>query len=248
VLPKGTQAVSAIEDTTLRFWDLREGTLVDTLTRSPTQDESKERNTVRRLAVTPDGRSIVSAVGDGNLTIWDLPSGQARRTQEGHTGMVRTVAVTQDGRHAISGGQDGALKVWDLASGKAVATRTLPGSPEAAFDVRAVSVLSDGRVLAGHEDGSLVLWDVDAGAVVARWPGENQSVRGVAVTEGGRLAIAASVDRKVKVLDLASGQEVAVAYLEGSPCSMVFAQDKAVLLLGDRFGSVYCLHCMELDP
>jgi WD40 repeat protein len=111
-----------------------------------------------------------------------------------------------------------------------------------------VCLLADGCALAGHDDGSLILWDVDARAVIARWEGAGPSVRGLAVTEDGWLAIVASVDRRIRVLDLRSREEAAAVFLESSPCSMAFARDKSVLLIGNRFGSVYCLRYVEVDP
>jgi WD40 repeat protein len=245
LLPHSSEVISATEDATLRFWDLREGIMKRDSNRSLTAGEPEGRNIVRSLAATRDGKYVISAAADGKLTVWDLYSEETRRTPGGHSGVVRTVAITADGKQAISGGADGTLKIWDVGAVTLTTTLAIPGKEGSGCDVRAVTIMPDARVLASYEDGTLVIWDLETKAIVSEWEGGGESVRGVAVMENGRRVIVAGINRNVKVLDLATGQEVAFVALEGSPRSIAFAENEAIVLVGDRFGSVYCLHYVK---
>jgi WD40 repeat protein len=245
LLHDGSEVISAAEDTTLRFWDLREGIMKRDTNRSTTPGEPGGRNIVRSLAVTPDGKTVVSAAADGKLTVWDLSSEEIKRTPDGHNGVVRTVTITADGKQAISGGADGTLKIWDMGAVTLTATLAIPGKEGSGCDVRAVTTMPDAHVLASYEDGTLIIWDLATRAIVSKWEGDDESVRGVAVMEDGRRVIVAGINRNVKVLDLTTGEEIAFVALEGSPRSIAFAQKEATILVGDRFGSVYCLHYVE---
>jgi WD40 repeat protein len=245
MLPDGRQCVSATTDAALTVWNLESGEAVRQLTRPLAEGQSRRGSVVRGLAVTPDGRHAVTAVGDGRLTVWDLSSGQAVRTTDGHTGVVRAVVVVPEGDRAISAGDDGTLRVWDLRTRALVRTLAHPDAGDEPVGVRAVALVPDGRVLAGGDDGVLFTWDLQTGALVDSVPMDGPGIRGVAVTGDGRFAIAAAIDRMVRVWDLCTSQEVAAVALEGAPRCLALAPDQTTILAGDAAGNVYCLHYVD---
>ena len=250
VLPDGRRFVSATSDAALTVWDVKGGKPERRLARPLADGESRRGSVVRGLAVTPDGRRAVTAVGDGRLTVWDLESGEAVRTSDGHTGVVRAVAVTAQGDRIISAGDDGALKVWDLPTQALVATLARPvaggDAKDGAAGLRALALAPDGQVLAGGDDGVLSRWDLETGALVESFPAHEASLRGVAVTKDGRLAVTAAIDRLVKVWDLRTGQELAAVALEGAPRCLALAADGTAVMLGDAAGNVYCFRYVAL--
>jgi WD40 repeat protein len=115
----------------------------------------------------------------------------------------------------VSATNDHTLKVWELRSGRVVAT--LEGH---AHTVDGCAVTPDGRhVVSASMDGTLNVWELGSGRVVATLEGhpiEGEQVRGLrypltacAVTPDGQHVVSASMDRTLKVWELATGRAVA---------------------------------------
>jgi len=250
ILPGGGQCISATSDAVLTVWDLERGEADRVLERPLAKDQTRRGSVVRALAVTPDGGHAITAVGDGRLTVWDLESGEAARTVEGHAGVVRAVVVMPDGERFVSAGDDGALRVWDLRTRALVNTLVregVEGADESPASLRALVLAPDGRALAGGDDGVLCVWDVQSGTLVDTLPTHGPSVRGIGVSPDGRFAVAAAVDRLVRIWDLQAKQELAAAALEGATRCMALSPDGQMMLVGDAAGNVYCLQYISLE-
>jgi WD40 repeat protein len=256
ILPGGRQCVSATSDAFLTVWDLERGAVVRVLERPLAEGQSRRGSVVRAVAVTPDGRHAITAVGDGRLTVWDVESGEAARTLEGHVGVVRAVAVTPEGERFVSAGDDGALRVWDLRTRalmdtlvrEAVVREVVEGADESPASLRALALAPDGRILAGGDDGVLCVWDVQSGTLVDSLPTDGPSIRGIGVSQDGRFAVTAAIDRLVRIWDLQAKQELAAAALEGAPRSLALSPDGQTILVGDAAGNVYCLRHVAPGP
>jgi WD40 repeat protein len=179
ITPDGRRAVSAsgnlvsdqaLENKTLRLWDLESGRTLRTL--------KGHTSKVKAVAVTPDGCRAVSGSDDKTLRLWDLKSGQTLRTLECHAA-VGALAITPDGRRAVSASEnllsrdrpleDNALRLWDLESGQTVCT--LEGHTEW---VTALAITPDGRrVVSASCDQTLRLWDLRSGKEIATFTGDS---------------------------------------------------------------------------
>ncbi|TMR21975.1 hypothetical protein ETD86_13185 [Nonomuraea turkmeniaca] len=174
---------------------------------------------VTALAFGLNGDFLVSGGQDATIRIWDpYARRQVGEPWAGHADAVTTVAASQDGTLIVSGGLDGTVRLWDWlerqteprASGRSsaveVARRWDAGGLQArpAWRVHRefihdMAVSADGRVIAtGSDDRTLRLSGLD-GALVAEPYGEHGgSVRGVAISPDGRLAVSASSDTLVR--------------------------------------------------
>jgi WD40 repeat protein/serine/threonine protein kinase len=199
VTPDGRYVLSAGADRTVRIWDLTGEDRVRTL--------QAHTDVLTSVCVLPDGGHALTAGLDGVVREWELASGSCVRTLEAHVGAVHGVAVTPDGSHALSAGSDHTVRVWNLAEG--TCSRILEGHTDR---VNSVCVRPDGRhALTAGSDGVVREWDLSTGACtrfleMARAGG----MRSACVTPDGRWALTTRdfVDRKVRMIDLATGRRI----------------------------------------
>jgi WD40 repeat protein/serine/threonine protein kinase len=235
--PDGRHALTASEDETLKYWDLRTGTVVHTL--------SGHKRWVIGCAVSPDGNRALSAGDDGTVRLWDLKAGRELKTLRGHTGPVRVVAFTSDGKRAISGGADKTARLWDLDTGET--TRVF----EHDDTVAAVAISADDRrVLVGTNllrgARQAVLWDVDSGRLLHAFQTPN-GARSVAILPDGRRAVMGGFFSGVRLVDVESGKFLKMLANTTNSCiALVPSRDGRRLLTGAADGSV-CIREIDSD-
>jgi WD40 repeat protein len=203
ITPDGQTVISASNDNTLKVWDLTTNTLRHTL--------KGHTDRVLAIAMTPDAHFAVSGSKDKTLKLWDVANGIEIKTLIGHTSFVNSVAISSDGQWVISGswGIGNALKLWDLVENQHY---TLAGN----LRVNTIAMTPDGQVaISGLDDNTLVLWDC-SGIPLHRLSGHTGAIDAVAITPDAKLGlsgskdtiISGSVDKTLKLWDLASGTEL----------------------------------------
>ncbi|MES1242793.1 MAG: pentapeptide repeat-containing protein [Acidobacteriota bacterium] len=201
--PDDRQVALAVEDGTVRFWDLASAREVYRL--------SGHEQAVRGVAFRPDGRAVASGSDDRTLRIWS--GGQGERLTGFRCG-VRRLGFRRDG--SLQGVlEDDTLRVWDLATGVAVLQRQGADSvwqrnPKARPELDSylqkngrglvVALSPDGSELAtGAQDRSVRLWDLDSRSQSRSWEGHRGDVRALAFSPDGQTIASASADRTVRL-------------------------------------------------
>jgi len=131
------------------------------------------------LAVLSDGR-LASGDTAGEVRVWDVAAGkgEADAVLRSAGGVVTLVALG-GGRRLAAATLSGYVTIWDVVVTPPVRTATITCCRD--YGVRALTVLTDGRLAAGCGDGNVWVVDADAGAVAAILAGQ----RGKETAAGG---------------------------------------------------------------
>jgi WD40 repeat protein len=192
----GSRVVSAGRDRTIKFWDLADGTCLETL--------RGHEAAVWSVHLGADGRHVLSAGRDQALLLWDLEGGRCLRRFQGHKGAVWAARLTADGQYALSAGADGTLRWWEVATGRCLRT-VAAGADEC--DTLCLSA-DERLVLSGGRDQALRLWDVAAGRRLRTFDGQKDSLSTASLSLDGRRAVAGGPGKRVKLWDVATGRGV----------------------------------------
>lgn len=195
----GRHLVSAGKDNTLRLWDVAAG--------SEVWSQDVPGQEISRLVFSPDDDRIVTSGGDRTLRVRDLKTGAVVATLEGHTAACGG-DFSPDGKQVLSWGEDGEIRLWDIGTAKTL--RTFEGRAE---NVRQAWSLDGGRqVLTWGKDLALRVWDAATGEKIREMSladigptGWNEATLSL---DGRRLLMINSDGADVRLVDLASGQEL----------------------------------------
>ena len=105
--PDGRFLVSGSHDSSVRIWNLRDGS-------SKVIPVPRRTNAFVSVAFSPDGRHIAAGNVDNALWIWDARSHKPVAKWRGHTDRVNCIEFTPDGKGLMSGSYD--VKYWDVSS------------------------------------------------------------------------------------------------------------------------------------
>jgi WD40 repeat protein/class 3 adenylate cyclase/energy-coupling factor transporter ATP-binding protein EcfA2 len=200
--PNGAKILGRSFEGTLRVWDVRSGSIVETFTGPPGLN----------LAVAPDSRTAVSGAQDGSVIAWDLSGaqrlGRTFRWRTPEQGCLTTPCfwIAPNSSLMAEALADGTVALVDLRIQRVVATLPHRNGPRA----DALAFFPDGRTLAsGGNNGHVTLWDLKTRSVARtlRFP---ERVWWVAVSQDGKLLAIqtqaqGSSDSRVEVRDVASG-------------------------------------------
>ncbi|CAG9138646.1 unnamed protein product [Plutella xylostella] len=98
----GAMFVSGGQDKTVRFWDLRTGGCVNTI--SPGNLPSNKGSAVASLAVDPSGRLLVCGHDDGSCALHDVRGSRALQRFTPHSGDVRSVRFSPGAYYLLTAG------------------------------------------------------------------------------------------------------------------------------------------------
>jgi WD40 repeat protein len=192
------------------MWDVEQG--------ERRLDVSARATLSRVIAASAEASIAVTGDDDGILRVFRLPDGRLVRTidrrgaNQARIG-TNAIALVDGGRSALVASGVGFGR-WDLESGACL--RTYEGH---AGGVTGLAVLpGEAHVLSSSTDRSVRLWDRETGAcrltlVAPNLPGfvpryeaeDDQSATGVCVLAGGRRAVSAHGDGRLRVWDLEDG-------------------------------------------
>ena len=205
--PDSRQLASASMDKTVKVWDITTGQLVKSLT--------DFRKFVDDVAFLSDRKRLLTRCFD-EVRIWSMDTGLSQAKPLQVSGW--NTAVSADGnwlasidpyslvapagaRHRIS------MSVHDLRHDDEVRKLTYEASDDEA--TIALGLSADGNLLAdGRANGTVAVWNVGTGKVQTTWKYRVLPMTRPAFSPDARRLLTLSLDGKLKLWDVASGQEV----------------------------------------
>ncbi len=203
--------ISAGDDRTIRFWDVAAGKELRQI---------RTENGVEKIALSPDGRFLASlghvkhenAFGfysEAVILLWDARTGKelrrlTMRPKDFGTAIIGFTALlfTRDGKALVTGGFDGVIRIWDAATGKEMQQFSGFGGAPMLFVLH-----PDGKTLAVASGGSTIsLIRLDTGTDLLALSGHRAGIGSVLLKSGGRVAVTASSDGRLRFWDARTGR------------------------------------------
>ncbi|ETO24358.1 hypothetical protein RFI_12799 [Reticulomyxa filosa] len=190
--PDYEKLVSCSEDKTVRIWDIRLGTSMQTL--------NGHCSRVNDARFSPDKKTIVSCSDDCTIRLWDLQSGKEFKKLETHSS-VTSVQFSPDGVYIISGSIDGSIRLWDGPSGRAL--KSLQGHSRAVNDVEFSH--NSRKCVSASGDTSIGIWNVRSGKIIRTLNGHLGSVEKAKFSSDNRFIISCSADATIRIWNATLG-------------------------------------------
>ena len=241
--PDGMQIASASVDGTIKIWDAR----------SEPEAQSFEGHT---MAFSPDGNWLASINWEQPVKLWDTTTGQNVRTLGSPTEANRSFALSPDGARLATGRQDGTVKLWDVANGRELRTIAEGGHTGKISNVK---FSPDGKWLAwstcdtvgdvtGHGPAAVKLCDVATGQQRLTLRGHTQYIWSVAFSPDGTRLATTSMDRTVRVWDVATGQPIRTFEGPSFLIQIAFSPDGTLLAMASRGRTIELRDVLTGEP
>jgi WD40 repeat protein len=217
----GKTIVSAGLDGSIRFWDVKKGEQVRSISAS-----------VSKMIASPDGKLLATlphrASGD-TVTLWNGATGQKTGEIISTAGFVNTVALFPDGKHLVTAGESACVQVWDVVTGKETLPMLGHRSP-----VVSVAFFPDGKTLASRSNRRTVrLWDMATNRERQKWMLGDWRI-GLDYNGGCALAITPDGKHLAALGAISAHEEVQLVHVWD-----VTAGDKLTPFLDARLGGFY---------
>jgi outer membrane protein assembly factor BamB len=214
---------------------------------APNREDQKDLKFKAVYDAASDGTTLYFGSWDGRVLALDGASGEVRWTlkSEIQGGIVGGPIIAGD--YIAFGTTDGRVYVRQRTTGS-----TAPGWPDRGIDfpvgVWAAPVYHDGTLYIATMGGEV--WAYDIATATPTWPEPFKTtgaIADLAFIEGGRLFVP-SFNKKVYVLDAATGREIAQPFAASDWIWSRPAVADGTIYFGDFSGKVYALDITTLTP
>lgn len=223
-----TYVLTGGADRTIKLWNAQSGLQVKTY-----QGHGYE---ILGLACSKDNKRLASCGGDRSVFVWDVLTAQTTVRLAGHTGKVNAVAFNDNDSILVSAGFDTSVKLWDMKANSRVPIQTLD---EARDSVTCVLVRGS-LIVTASVDGHTRVYDVRQGEM--RKDYFENPVVSVDVSQDGSLSLVATLDSKLRLMDLENGtllKQFTGHKNESYRCHACFGEKEATVVMGDEQGKVW---------
>lgn len=197
--------VTGSRDRSLKVWDSRSGSLLQTLN-AETCKISHERS-VLCVAIHKD--YMVTGSSDSSCIIWHFPQMKPFRRVFRQTGPV--LALSADDEYIVSCSRDSTISVWGWDANFSLKHRIVGHRGP----VNAIHI-SQGRLFSAGGDSLVRMWDLDTGSCIKTFQGHLRGLACLHVTPCGKYVVSGGNDQAIRIWDIESGS--CVGTLEGHKC------------------------------
>ncbi|MBV9789027.1 MAG: WD40 repeat domain-containing protein, partial [Chloroflexi bacterium] len=217
--PDSAMLASSSPDTTIRLWNVADGTLLRTIP-AATDD-------VRDLVFSPDGTLLASSSSDKLIRLWRVSDGTLLRTIE-TPDLVRSFSFNHDGTLLLSAEITNPLHLWQVQDGTLVRTINTAGWSDA------VILSPDGQLIARADEAQTIsLWRVSDGTLVRSFGQHGDDIQALAFSPDGTLLASGAGydDRDVRLWRVSDGALVRSIDTDSPAWSLDFSPDGSLLVI-----------------
>lgn len=223
--PAGDTLSMAVEDGTVRLWDVPTNSVKSML--------NAHRGVVWASQFSRDGALFATAGDDGLIKLWKPSETEPFKTLE-HPNAVRGFAWASDDRTLFSGSRDGGLRVWSLDAADPIRQAKHPGA------IYAVAISADDQTLAtAGSDKVIHIWNANTLSPKVRLEGHAGPIYSLSFHRDGRTLASSGWDKTVRLWDTASG--LLIKSWEGHTgdiWTLTYSPDGTKLATGGHEGAV----------
>jgi WD40 repeat protein len=156
---------------------------------------------------SPNGKLIATvhgqgwSLGGGTLRIWDAATGKSLQVIPNKGMLMWQVSWSPDGKYLATGEHDGITELWDAVTLQPI--RKLSGS--SGFVDNLIWSPDSKRIAAGDDKGTLRVWEVSSGNLLYSQPIHTDNIETTAWSPDGKLIATGGWDRKIRIIDAATG-------------------------------------------
>lgn len=194
----GTVLATGDDSGRIWLWDVKTGKKIKEF---PRNAKTHQRG-IQALSFSADGKVLATTGKDDQIIMWSVATAQPVKNLVSGGANVSSAMQTGTGMWAITLG--GGL--WLYKNGTYILRLNAHGS-QGGMDFRADAAGTRG--ISGGRDGSVMIWNLTSRKSMSTRVAHEDSVIGVAMSPNGKVAASScSVDRTVKIWDVASGAMV----------------------------------------
>ncbi|XP_050330173.1 U3 small nucleolar RNA-associated protein 15 homolog [Bactrocera neohumeralis] len=200
------------------------------------------RGPVHRAQFTQDLLHIASFSDDRTVKLWDIASEKATLTFAEHEDYIRAGAINPMSPDTlISGGYDGKIKMYDTR------TQQISYSIDHGSPVESLLFLPTGGIFISAGGTEMCVWDAFAGCrLLTKISQHHKTITSLRLGSNGKRLLSGSLDRHVKIYDVATYQTVHTLDFPNAVLSLGVAPGDQTVVAGMVDGLI-SIQNMEID-
>jgi WD40 repeat protein len=205
---KDTQIATALDDGTIRLWNL---------SGQQVAEFKGHQRSVNSISFSPNGKMLASTGYDKTIRLWDLSGKQVLKFEGGRY----SVSFSADGRLITAADEDGIIRLRNLSTQQVIKLEGNSGS----IRIRSISFSpTNNLIAAGGYDGTINLWNF-VGQEVAKFKRHRNAVNNISFSPDGKLIASTAQGQPIMVHDLSGKQVIVVKGSQYEVSSASFSPD-----------------------